>query len=206
MAISVGDVIRVVYFQRLFGQRIDSVFHLRCTVAPAPGTTEAQALLNIAIRFSDPTFPLLMFWAPLVGPSLLFDEVRAQKVWPNRSVYQKFAIGTTGTNADDATTANVAASIEKRTLHPGRKGIGRWQIAGVPATKIISGALAPSYLTSLSGLAGALVGDQSITSDSSKYRFCLWNGGAITSDDDMFDPQPKDTVRTMRRRTLRVGE
>lgn len=206
MAVAVGNVARVTYWQRLFGQRILSVFHMRCTVAPAAGTTSAQAMINLATRMGNTGMTPLVDWIPLVTGDVNFDEVRAQLVFPAREVYQKDAIGTTGTGTGNPNTANIAVSIEKRSLHPGRKGVGRWQIAGTAANLIVGGMVDATYLTALQGLGNDLIGDVSVVADSSKWRFCLFGGAAVTSDDDIFDVQAKDTARTMHRRTLRVGE
>lgn len=205
MAISVNDVIRVTYFERLFEQRLLTVLHLRCVAAPAAGTTDAVALQNVANRFGDVAQAPLTSWRPLIAADLVWDEVRAQKVFPTRTVYQKDAIGVAGTHADPCEMPNLAMSIEKRTLHAGRKGVGRIQMGGVPNSVIENGMFTVGYLNAAQLCWESILGDITIAADSSIYRVCLWDGDTVTSEDDLFDVQAKDTVRTMHRRTLRVG-
>src|SRR5437868_5468897 len=132
--IAVNNVIRLTFFQSLFSQRLLTVLHLRCKTAPTTGTSSEQTLLNIATRFSDETHPLIAAWKGVVSSNLTFLECRAQRVWPSRTVYQKSLMVFEGTAAP-ASTANVAASIEKRTLLPGRHGIGRVQMGGLDSSQ-----------------------------------------------------------------------
>lgn len=204
MAIAVNDVVRAVYWQRLFGQRLYTVLHLRCVTAP-PGTNEFIQCGNLALLLKNNAYPLVAAWRPLVGPSLLFDSVRVQKVWTTRGVYAEEAMGVTGTNANDASTANIAVSIEKRTLRPGRRGIGSVHVGGVPALKITGGEVDAAYLTSMQTCWENLLPLQTDVTGG-VWSYCLFGGQTVSSTDDIMAVQAKTAARTMHRRTLRVGE
>lgn len=206
MPISVNDVVRLVYFNRLYGQRLLTVLHLRCVTAPAGGIATEQALLNIANKYGSDTQALNLAWAALVSQDFIFDEVRAQRVFPQRTIYAKAATGFNGGDTEPALTPNIAMSIEKRSLTPNRHGIGRVQMAGCPGDVLEDGVWNSTFVAQAQTAWENLLGLQSVTADSSVYSFCLWDGNAVTSDDDLFDVQAKDTIRTMHRRTVRLGE
>lgn len=206
MAIVINDVIRVTYWQRLFSQRVLTVLHMRCTTAPGAGTDDFTALNNLSQVLAAPTDPLMSKWRALVAPDLLFDEVRSQKVYPSRSVYGSSAMGYTGTFAGTANTANIAASIEKRSSVPGRRGIGRVQMAGVPTVALVSGSFTSAYLTAVRTAWLEMLIAVASPVDGAVYQTCLWGGLQTGPSTDLIDVQAKDTVRTMHRRTVRVGE
>lgn len=205
MAIAVNDVIRVTFFQRLFDQRVLTVFHMRCITAPAPGTSDILAMTNLADQVGDPANVPLLEWRPLVTPSIVFDEVRCQRVSPTRSIYGKNFIGVNGTNAGTSVTANVAASIEKRSGIPGRTGIGRVQMAGVPQEQMVNGSLDSVYLALVQNAWEELLGNVTVAADGSVYDWIIWGEGVPTIDNGIIDVQAKDTVRVMHRRTKGIG-
>lgn len=204
--VAIGDVFRVTYFQSLFDQRILNVFYLRCTVAPTGGVSYYDATANLAARLGDDGIAPVQNWLPIVGDELEFNFCRAQRVYPTRDIYAQETMGVDGSHADPATMSNDAMSVEKRTLTFGPQGIGRMQLAGVPASTITAGKFSGAYQVAVQSFADTFLGDITVAADSSKYRFCLFNGTAATADDDYFDMIVHDTVRTMHRRTLRVGE
>lgn len=204
MGIAVNDNIRVTYFGRLFEQRILTVLNLRCSVAPTGTDTFAQ-LTDLAAALSDVTMSPLLNWIPLVSNDFSFDEVRVQRVLPTRTVYAKHAIGVTGSAATACTTANVAVSVEKRSNKPGRHGIGRVQMAGVPAAKYANGLLDATYLGQVQAQWHELVFAILPGGTMGSYRWCIAGSAALDPENDIIDTQAEDTVRVMRRRTLRVG-
>lgn len=203
--IAVNDVIRVTYFCRLFSQRVLTVFHLRCATAPT-GSDILTQLTNLANSCGGTGVFPLQGWLPLVGAELNFDEVRCQKVYPARTLYAKAAIGATGSHSDPCKTANVAVSVEKRTIHPGRKGIGRIQMAGIPASTYTDGSLDSSYLTAILSHWTDLDLSKTPATGGGSYKWCLFGGSLVTSDDDIIQVQPQTTLRVMRRRTVGVGK
>lgn len=206
MPLNVNDVVRVVYAQELFSQRLYTVLNYRVDVPAAPGTTEAEEMAALADRMADQALAPLVNWLPVVGDELLFSHVRAQKVAPVRGVYQQALIVAEGSHVDPCTTANVAASITKRTLTPGRTGVGRVQLGGIPQTAYTEGTLDPAYLSLLEDFKDDLINFVSVPANGSAYRLCVWNGQIATEDIDVFELTVQHEVRTMHRRTVRLGE
>lgn len=204
--IAVNDVIRVTFFQTMFEQRILTVLHARVTVAPATGTSYFQAMDAMAIRVGAPGSAPIASWKTLVTSSLLFDSVRCQRVFPTKDVYFGANILELGTNAGTSTMANNAMSIEKKTLRFGESGVGRIQMAGVPNDQIEDGIFKGAYIGQAEAAWDDILGDQTVTGIAMTFRYCLFHGGAPEESDDLFDVIPQATVRTMHRRTVRVGE
>lgn len=202
----VNDVIRVTYWQRLYEQRILTVLHLRVVTPPAGSVSIATELSELSEVLASPTHDLLSGWASNVSEDLLFDEVRCQIVHPNRTQYQVSAIGISGGMAEPSPTANVAVSIQKRTLRVGRRGNGRVQMAGIPASAIVDGDLTGLYLAAVDADWQELLDPVFVTETSGNYHWCLYGGQDVDANDDIFDVNAKQTLRTMHRRTLRVGE
>jgi hypothetical protein len=203
--LATNDVLRVTYFGTLMGQRILNVFKLRVKTAPG-GTDIFVQLNNIASKLADTvTGPALPLWVPLVGGAFSFDKVRVQRFWPDRTIFGEVLIAQNGTNANQPTLPNVAMSVEKRTHVAGRKGIGRVQIAGMPASEYTDGLWTTAAQTDAGTAFQFLKGDFTVTADGGVYRWCLFSGAPIPENDDIIDVQPKPEVRDMRRRTVGLG-
>lgn len=204
----VDDLIQVTYVGRLLAQQIITVLHMRVVTAPSgPSTAEGQLQLlldgKLAVRADN---PFLDHYIDAAANNYTMDYVRAQRIRPTRSVYAQAAISLPGEWPAAATTANLAASIEKQSLHAGRKGVGRVQFGPIAADVIINGIVDSDYrAVQLQDLADDLYG--SITPPSplgGEFRYCLPAGGTDHSY-DIYNAFPMDTVRTMHRRTLRLG-
>lgn len=205
MAINVNDLIRVTYFNRMFGQRLLTVLHMRVVTAPS-GSADIVSLTNLADRLADPAQPWVAAWRNIVTSDVTFDEVRCQKVFPTRTIYGKSATGFNGTESGNAITANTALSVEKRSAVAGRRGIGRVQLAGSRIVDMVTGSFDPTYLGAVQVAAQNLIALQSVPLDGGVYAWCLPNPTPLTSANDIVDVQAKDTVRTMHRRTVGLGK
>ena len=211
MPLALNDIIQVSVRGLLFGQRILTVLHYR--VSTAAGVTSAEAQLG---EFSEDFannlggVTVLFDMRAAVGGQYVFKEVRAQRVYPTRTVYRSTLIDVTGTHVDDATTANIAASITKQTARPGRMGVGRIQLAGIPQTMIVAGALNPDYMAGELTTLGEAIVDDAYTSPTEGWVAtpCLFNPAFDGAQKwaDLLTFTVNDSLRTMHRRTLRLGE
>jgi len=208
MSLAVGDVIQVSLRGSLYNQRILTILHY--SVAVAAGGTEYDQLSiltsNLVTRggSADPIPQILAAQAP----EYTLEEIRAQRVYPTRTVYAFTGDGRSGTYATGTEVTNIAASFEKRTLTPGRMGIGRLQLAGIPTAAMNNGELTAGYLAAeCSNLAQALLLGISTSGPIVTYTPCLYNPTApVFKFSPLFSIVPMSTLRVMRRRTLRVGE
>jgi len=206
MGLATGDTVQLTFRGTLAAQRILTVLHCQI-ITPDPTTSITQDLFAIADRFSAPALvgsPLKALLA-CQATNVTQLELRAQRVWPQRSIYMSAPIGANGTYDAACITPNIAASLEKRTTHSGRKGIGRVQIAGVPTEVVSDGLLGGPYRALMDDLGFALVGTYTLPASPLQLSFCLPSANGDPSY-RIFGWVSMDTVRTMHRRTVRLGE
>lgn len=205
---AVDDVIQITYRGAHSGQRILMVLHARCSAAAPAPAAELSVLADLAGKLADPADLRLIDLLACVGPEYSITAVRCQKIKPVRTIYQEVGGGGTGTFVGQSSTPNVAASIEKQSTHVGRSGIGRVQLCGIPNAVYSAGVLEGAYKNGvLDTFANRLIGSFTGGTLYPGYEFtwCLPAGGADHTY-DIYDTIPQDTVRTMHRRTVRVGE
>ncbi|HWI70242.1 MAG TPA: hypothetical protein VNS88_18065 [Nitrospiraceae bacterium] len=209
MGLAVNDVLAVSIRGSLFSQRIITVLHYAVNVA-ATGTVEDN-LLQIATDWTGGTGSragILSHMLDCQGVEYNCDEVRVQRVYPTRSIYMTHKANDPGAHADPCTTSNIAASLVKRTSTPGRKGVGRVQLAGIPQTAYADGLIDPVYAgLKLTPWCNDLISSYSTSGPVLTLVPVLYNPTAAPPRYSLIiQIFPEDTVRTMHRRTLRVGE
>lgn len=204
---SVDDLIQVSIFGTLFGQRILSVLHYRVSVAPAGPSAELELQDLVNTIASRPAGEVVDEYIQAAAPEYSMDYIRCQKVKPVRTIWQSSIVGLAGEQTGAAKTANSAASLEKQSTHIGHKGIGRLQFAPVPSAQMNNGFLDPAYVSGeMTALGDSMINTISGTAYAAgRFKPCLPAGGADHSY-DLFDVFPMNTVRTMHRRTLYLGE
>jgi len=201
-------VINITYWQRLFNQTILSVLHARVVTAPTTGSTaeiQLQDLADTKLSVSA-SFPLYQKLKAAAASNFAFDRVTVQKVKPTRTIYVQSSLAAFGDQTTAASTANLAASIEKQTTVTGKTGIGRLQFGGMPSDKIVSGVIDADYFAvEMEGIALNMYGNFSGgTTHGGVYAWCLPAGGADRGY-DLWNAFPQRTVRTMHRRTVGLG-
>lgn len=207
MAIAVNDVIQVTYFATLFNQVLMTVLHYRVTTAPATATPEHVVLGSAADNFANVAIEPLSSMKACTSEAVTWTKVRLQKVKPTRSIYAEEIVGTDGDVAQTVDTANVCASITKRSAKAGRQGVGHVQWPPLAQGQMVSGSLEPAFQAGvLNDFASALT--DVLTVGIAPYEMnlqpCLPGGGADTAF-DIWDCVPQSTVRTMHRRTVGLG-
>ena len=213
-----GQIFRVSFLQRLYAQRILNVLFYRLTDVPdvdPPDVWDYMASLadamtgagNIQIRMQA-----------CQTDDLSHEEIRVNMpTIPGDIVTPYFSLAApgNGTIAAAAGTANVAESLQKRSLFDEGKphqGNGRLQLAGVPNDTYTAGEFTAGYLEVLGLLAEAM--EEAIVTAGVTAVPCNfgWDyavpGGQPTGyhTHDIFQVVPKGTTRIMRRRTVGVGE
>lgn len=211
MALALNDIIEVSFRGTLFGQRILNTLHYVVSVAVGSGTTEDQ-LLHLAsdIQGGLGSVPgLKSHFLDCIAIQYTLDTIRAQRVYPARTVFQEVTSGDVGQYVvADCKTPNIAASIFKRTATPGRMGVGRMQMAGVPDDGFSSGLINPGTIgVPLAIWAADMKLNFTTSAPVQTYGPCLYNPtGAGLRFSLITSTGVEDTLRTMHRRTLRVGE
>lgn len=210
-ACELGDLYRVTYIQRLYGQRIlNTLWYLTTDVPVMAPPDRWDFMSNFAASMTDPV-SILTDMKLLQSSDLKYEECRIN-VYRNatdRFPYFSQLLTDSGSVADAANLSNIALSIEKRANPAATKprtGIGRMQIGGVPSTKYAEGLFLDAYLADASALAGDLL--NSVTDVGVTVVPALVTVGGVSgfTPHKIFGAAPKRTVRDMRRRTVGVGE
>lgn len=208
MALAANDVIQVSVRQTLFDQRILNILHYVVTV-PHSGATSDQ-LTDIAVSIANDTGSQLIVGSMLAlqGPEVSIDNIRSQVVYPARSIYYQADVSQNGANIAGCKTPNVAMSFAKRSETPGRMGIGRMQLAGVGDGYMVAGKWDLTGIgAEVLALRNALKGSYTTATTPITMVPVIFNPGAPGDKWSVItDFSFEDTVRTMHRRSLRLGE
>jgi len=208
MPLALGDVVQVSLKGSLFGQRILNILHYSVSVVGTGTEYDQLSRLSSDIALGAAATDILTPFLSAIAPQYTLEEIRCQRVYPTRTVYAKTSVTIFGAYATGTELTNVAVSLEKRTLAPGRMGIGRLQLAGIPTAVIDNGEVTAGYQAGeLAALAAILI--QTITTTGPVVTFspCLFNPTApVNKFEPIFSIIPQSTIRVMRRRTLRIGE
>jgi hypothetical protein len=199
-----NDIVEVTMIGSLFGQTIRNVFHYRVLTASS-AITYVQAAFHIAQNFDagpdSPGLPILAASAP----QYVWDKTRVQRISPTRDVYVESTVALPGTN-EVATTSNVSSVITKRGGLGNRHNIGSVHIAAPPTAAQVAGKWNAAYMLKLEAVAGNMTKLLKWALDGLELRMCIYNRKVAIESKLVEFTQPQDTVRVMRRRTLRVGE
>lgn len=210
MPLAANDVIELSFRGSLFGQRILNVMHYY-VAAPGTGTPEQQllALVSDIQAGTGSVAGLKSHFLDCIAIQYTLDSIRAQRVYPTRTVYQQVLSGDVGQwTTSDCQESNIAASILKRTLTPGRMGLGRMQMAGLATDAALQGMLNPAnQAVPLAVWAADMLLNYVTSAPAVTFSPCLYNPtGAGLRFSPLVATVVEDTLRVMRRRTLRVGE
>lgn len=207
MGLALNDLVQVVYSYRATStsDRFLTVLHYR-VADPDATSTVIDDLNSIVDWFSDSTTvgrPAHRLRNCLAA-NVFLDWVQAQRVRPARTVFRRGQIDELGGLEGNTPTFNVALSLTKRTNVPGRKGIGRIQLLGIPAENIQDGQIVGDpYKATVEQFATAVLGTVPVTNELILHA-CLPNNPVTeASDVETWEIQP--TVRTMHRRTVGLG-
>lgn len=205
-----GDLFKVIFFQRMFGQRIMNVLHYHCTAAPSPALDRFEACISIANTLTD-TVSLLTDMRELQSHVLTHTSIRVQYIKETTNTYPFYEqlINLPGTRSADANLCNVALSIEKRAefnpAHP-RQGIGRLQLAGVPDNTFSSGLFSSAYLDDTNALTTDLLNELTVGTGGVVVPCIVHKTAGQWVENNLFGTLARPEIRDMRRRTVGVGE
>lgn len=204
MGLAVGDVVALTYEGTFDSQQIRYALHYRVAVAGSSTTPELD-LDAMAANFSSPgTNSMTNALQAVHVDSFNFDAVLAQRVWPVRTIGMRVLSSFPGLIGQPGLPANAAAVITKRTLTPGRMGLGSLHLTGIDTANV-----ALSEITTLTGytaLATLLIASRTVPAVTMTVEPGLFNPSfPPTFFSRLFDAPVQKTVRVMRRRTVRLG-
>jgi len=210
MSVSAGDVFAAYVIGDIFGQRTMLTLGYKIT-AVGSAVSEAAAAVQIAFNLSGQVGSTVNLESPLravLPPDWELISIRAQRVRPIRMALQELILGVNGTHASSTEATNQAAVITMRSQLAGRKYVSNKHIGPLPqgATVQTNGLLTPAYKALLQDVADKLnlvmvdvplgmTAEPGIINADLGVNFTKFTVGI-----------PQDTIRVMRRRTVRVGE
>lgn len=144
----------------------------------------------------------------LSSTTISLDEVWIQKVASTRLAPIKTTYNLLGLVATSPAPLNSAATLTKTSIFATRWGIGSWHQPGsVVANMANSGNWDTTHVDNIaSALNTSFVGAQTPTGMSGTFQGILYNPKVPTRKTDILSFNPQYTIRTMHRRTVRVGE
>lgn len=210
MSLALNDIVAVSFRGTLFGQRIINTLHYAVAVA-ATGTTEDNLkLITTDIQAGTGSIAgLKAHFLDCIAIQYTLDVIRAQRVYPARTVFQETVSGDVGQySPSDCKNPNVSISVWKRSLTPGRMGVGRLQLAGLGYDAFLDGEVDPGTVgTFINTFAADVKTNYTTSAPVITLTPVLYNPtGAFPKFSIITSTGFETTARTMHRRTLRVGE
>jgi len=209
MAMAIGDIIEFSILWEYFSDKYMNVLHFRKTTAQTVPTDVPTELDQINTKFlAGGAGSLFTSVRAVVAQNVTMGFVRSQQIWPLRSVAEQANVGVPGAVGNDTATGNIAATITKRTQNAGRKMVGSFHTPGLPDGTYINGVIQrPSaFYTALLDLGDALEANI-VTTQGGVYEPVLFHrNDQPPTATRLFSTIVQDTVRTMRRRTVGVGQ
>lgn len=204
--LNVGDIVAVSAVGTCLAQRVLATMLYRVS-GPSTSGDVLTALQNVADFYkNNGATAWVTAYLAAAPQNYTCTLVRAQRIWPTRSIYRDSADGRPGTIASNAETCNLTCVITKRTEDGTRKGIGRLHTAPLPPTAQSAGLISALFTPLATALRDKLILASTIVGDATVMGPVLWNRVAPSLYKPLFAGTVQDTIRTLRRRTLRVGE
>jgi len=210
--VSVNDVVLITYKGTAAEQRILLTTTYKVTTVPDP--TEVDVFCGACIdevRAGGGGGDLIESdYLACLPSEYELDSIKCQIIAPNRRVYYEQLRGTPGTHADVMETTNLAGVITLRTDFAGRDQVSNKHIGPLPATGNVMtlGSLTGAYKTLLTTLATSLMSQLVPVGIAAVCKPVIWhNDEAVPPNTDWIETAIiGETVRTMRRRSVRLGE
>lgn len=209
MTIAVGDIIRLNAVGSVFGQRIMLTlpYGVQQITGPQPEADVCNELLNEVRGGGGGDLFESLYLSCLPVDYQLVKWV-AQKTNPIRYAYVKVNRNTPGTHAGACEETNLAAVITMSGYLAGRDQIANKHIGPLPggATVRADGELVIAYKALLDTLGTALASTVLLPGTGVTLAPCIPHAAAPGTYSTIADNETQDTIRVMRRRTVRVGE
>lgn len=206
MAHQVNDIVEVQWRSAYEETVIMNVYHLR-VISSTSSSSDVADNQSLADHLAGEA-GVGAFVTPFrnaLALNVTLQRVRTQKIAPARSPYTEATIGQQGLWPNPASTGNLAGVITKRGSLGTRKSVGSLHIGPVPETGYVNGNIGAGYASVLNILYEALAAVFTVAASGVSYQMVIYNRGTIPNWNQIAAHSVQDTVRVMRRRTLRVG-
>lgn len=209
MAATAGALYAVQALGTCFGQRImlTHSYALTQVVGVVAENVALQALLDAIGNGVGGGNIIETKYLACLPDSYLLDEWRGQQVRPFRTAYRSNARAVVGTHAGNSEATNQSVAITLRSDVAGRWALGTKKIGPIPQDITVqdNGLITGAYKTLLETLGAALLG--TVVAAGCTWEPCIIHPvGEHLGSTPLTSQIVQLTLRTMRRRTVRVGE
>lgn len=206
MAINVGDTVAVTLRGSLLTSQIMSTFWYRCTVGMPGLTLQADydsIILELRAAGVGAGDWIETAYLQSLPSNYTLDYLRVQVIAPVRNAYAESLINSPGAVAHVNSVSNLAGVITKRTIFAGRKFVGSLHLP-ISQSFHSGGEVSGAGLTAMAAIRGKVQAILSIPGGGSFLPIIYHRVGAPNYT-DISSAETQETVRVMRRRTLRIG-
>jgi len=204
----INDIVAVTIVGSFEQQTYENVLHYRAD-NPPDNTESYEQGLNalIASIKNDIGSAVITEYLPVIGANAGLDYIQAQRVYPTRDFYVRVNEAQPGTHAGDCLTGNISGVITKQSEKAGRGRSGSFHTFAVPEGTYEKGTFLAAYLTLLDELGDAIELNQRTFAGLDVWWPGMYSPTAGAGDNwsGIVNTTAQDTVRVMRRRTVRVG-
>jgi len=205
MPLAVNDIVQVTSIGKKEGQTILWVLHYKVTVAPSTGTPADNLAGLLHGLFDAPGGLLIDPWIACNSDDTSHDRARAQVVAPTRAAYVEILTGYFGDIGDNKVdTANLTWVFLKQTEFAGRRGRGACHMVLPTWDWVTNGELDSDGQGARTALLDA-VDDVSSPASGGTFQPVIYHPGFSPNSHQITHCTQMPEVRTMRRRTVRVG-
>lgn len=203
--VAAGDILEVSIASRLNGQRLLSVFHYVLSTGGGPidgiaAIDSFDGLWNLAVAGE-----FMQSYADAMVRDVSIEQVVYQWIHTTRRARIVFSpANDTGEAAGTALPQNLSAALTKRSEVPGRLGNGTLHMPGLAVESVVSGELNLAGVAVYNDLIANL--PQVYTFDGNSLTPVIYHRAAPALSPVITTADVQQTVRTMHRRTVGVGE
>jgi len=200
-----NDLIQTNLEMTMNGQRCMNTFHWvfsKTPGSPTDGPT-TLGLLNDELESNSAWFYHNV--QSQCTMDVTYEALTSQKVKPSRWHKVIKLLGTVGANAGPTLPQNSSISISRWGLISARGNTGRVQLVGVATSDTENGLVKPAAITGFAATAASLYMPIHVGSAGTFYPVLAKMTASGFSVNEIVGATVQDTVRVMRRRTVRVG-
>jgi len=200
-AVPIGGILELVVFATQYNERVMNTYHWRTSVANlTDGETAAGTFVSDML-----TADFMTDYQNAVVSSITDLQISAQWIYPTRRPKIVYPTTYAGAVAEEGLPSNVSMVFSRSSEIAVRGGTGSVHLFGVPRTFVEENTLTTAGTTALAEV-----------SQWGEYSAVITGGTVMTPiilkrvDPGLSTPvsaiTPRDTIRTMRRRGVRLGE
>jgi len=202
--LNAGDVLQVTIRGAVLDQEVMTNLTYVVNTASTAGTylTAMAAWMNDWLNSA--TGPQLSYLAA-VAQNYTCIDIRGQRVWPTRDIALFKLDGRPGTRPTDAEAANLAGVITRHGPFGTRHDVTNLHLPAIADGDFIGGKLTAQQITRMGTLGTKLLNQITVPGEALTLDPVVTSRANLAAYRALIAFAVQDTVRVMRRRTLRIG-